>query len=69
MPFNTIHQIMAIEAKLKAMEEQREKEFEMCLSSTRAAADNPFLINKTATQSQHKKRNAPYKRHGNSHRR
>ncbi|GIY89628.1 probable RNA-binding protein 18 [Caerostris darwini] len=70
---NTIHQIMAIEAKLKAMEEQREKELEMCLSSTRAAADNPFLINKTAIQSQHKKRNAPYnrpeKRHGNSHRR
>ncbi|GFU51568.1 probable RNA-binding protein 18 [Trichonephila clavipes] len=57
---NTIHQIMAIEAKLKTMKEQQEKELEMCLSATRVSADNPVLTNKSISESQRKQRSVPY---------
>ncbi|GFR12881.1 probable RNA-binding protein 18 [Trichonephila clavata] len=60
---NTIHQIMAIEAKLKAMEEQREKELEMCLSATRVSTDNPVSTNKSINESQRKQRSVPYNLH------
>ncbi|GBL92595.1 putative RNA-binding protein 18 [Araneus ventricosus] len=60
---NPTCQILAIEAKLKAMEEQREKELEMCLSATRVSTDDSILTNKSVTQTHRKARNAPYNLH------
>ncbi|KAF8785861.1 probable RNA-binding protein 18 [Argiope bruennichi] len=60
---NPTSQIMAIEAKLKAMKDQREKELEMCLSATRVCTVEPVLINKSDIQVPRKVRNAPYNLH------
>ncbi|XP_035216324.1 probable RNA-binding protein 18 isoform X3 [Stegodyphus dumicola] len=60
---NIVHQILAIEAKLKAMEAQRDKELEMCLSAIPARGDNPVLALKKSVTSHHKPRSVPYNRH------
>ncbi|XP_015920282.2 probable RNA-binding protein 18 [Parasteatoda tepidariorum] len=60
---SSLHQIMAIEAKLKAMKEQRERELEMCLSPATVTADNP------SKQSHKKHHNVPYHVEKRRHRR
>lgn len=68
LSFSALQQIMAIESKLKAMEEQRDRELEMCLSSIPLAADNPLLLNvKNKNNSRQKSRNVPYNKHDAKH--
>ncbi|KAG8181468.1 hypothetical protein JTE90_017529 [Oedothorax gibbosus] len=60
---DAIQQIMAIEAKLKAMNEHRERELEMCMASVPVSTESPLLINKRNTLlSQQKPRSIPYNR-------
>lgn len=59
---------MAIESKLKAMDEQRDRELEMCLSAIPLAADNPLLLNtRYKSNSRQRTRNIPYNRQDRKH--
>ncbi|XP_054724612.1 probable RNA-binding protein 18 [Uloborus diversus] len=70
---DTLHQIMAIEEKLKAMAEQRDKELELCLTSFPTSASNPLVLStKNSSVFCHKTRNGPYNRdrkHSRPHKR
>lgn len=59
---------MAIESKLKAMDEQRDRELEMCLSAIPLAVDNPLVLNsRNKNNSRQRSRNGPYNKHERKH--